>query len=789
MEPDYIPAAEFLPKLPKSNLDDRSFEDLVEECLLRIPRYCPEWTNYNPGDPGVTLIELFAWLVHQMLYRFNQVPRRHYVAFLELLGIRLLPPQPAIAELTFYLTKEHSEPKLIYAGTEVATERTENQEAIIFTTRHDLIIGRPQIKHLLIADQALPIPSNGPLDNRFTSYEAEQRWDNLEIGFQLFQPCQPGSCFYLVLEPAQIAALQGNGANGDRPLQNHIEGNVLAFRFKGPRAVTTGIMPDNPPLDWQVWTGDRWKSGILRQRSDDHTKGFSFDRLGDAAPNPEQEGADVVLHLPQHWPVAQFGNYNGHWIRCVYSELDVNGQQTGYERSPEITGIRVRAIGGTITASECIQLGEEFLGTSDGKAGQQFELEGTPILARSPEEHIRVRLPDGTVEDWQEVDHFGDSGQNDPHYLIDSKYGVVQFGPLIREPSQIQIQTRDRSQLQSWGRPMRRRQELGSGQPHLPLPAVLEAEDYELDRQYGRVLPLGAEIYMTRYRVGGGSRGNVKREQLKVLKTAIPYIKRVVNYEEATGGADAESLDQAIMRVPALLRTRKTALTPEEFERTARQFTGSQITGSQTNARLIHRAHCVTTPDFATPGVVHLLVIPHPPSPTTVSLATGIHPQNLILTPELTRELQAHLDTHKALGIRVKPDSPDYVGVKVVAEVMLNVRPQSRNEAAAIRQSLCTRLYRFFNPITGGLEGNGWPLGRAVRASDAIAQLQADPIVQYVGTVELHSLRRNLRGGSAEWVRVSGPDVTIPLGPLDVVCSWSDVRDTSSSHEITFLDP
>ena len=101
---------DFLPKLPKSDLDDRSFEDLVEECILRIPRYCPEWTNHNPGDPGITLIELFAWLTDQMLMRFNQVPRRNYVAFLELLGIRLQPPAPAECELTFYLTQAQPQP-------------------------------------------------------------------------------------------------------------------------------------------------------------------------------------------------------------------------------------------------------------------------------------------------------------------------------------------------------------------------------------------------------------------------------------------------------------------------------------------------------------------------------------------------------------------------------------------------------------------------------------------------------------------------------------------------------
>ena len=140
---------DFLPKLPKSDLDDRSFEDLVEECILRIPRYCPKWTNHNPGDPGITLIELFAWLTDQMLMRFNQVPRRNYVAFLELLGIRLQPPAPAECELTFYLTQAQPQPIRIPYATEVATVRTETQEAIIFSTDEEFAIGNPQIKYFL----------------------------------------------------------------------------------------------------------------------------------------------------------------------------------------------------------------------------------------------------------------------------------------------------------------------------------------------------------------------------------------------------------------------------------------------------------------------------------------------------------------------------------------------------------------------------------------------------------------------------------------------------------------
>ncbi len=72
--------------LPQPNLDDRTFDDLVAEARAMIPRLAPGWTNYNPSDPGITLIELFAWLTEMMLYRLNRVPDEHYEVFLELIG-------------------------------------------------------------------------------------------------------------------------------------------------------------------------------------------------------------------------------------------------------------------------------------------------------------------------------------------------------------------------------------------------------------------------------------------------------------------------------------------------------------------------------------------------------------------------------------------------------------------------------------------------------------------------------------------------------------------------------
>jgi hypothetical protein len=72
--------------IPPPKLDDRTYQDIVEEALRMIPRYAPEWTNHNPSDPGITLVELAAWMTDLLIYRLNQVPDKNYVAFLNLLA-------------------------------------------------------------------------------------------------------------------------------------------------------------------------------------------------------------------------------------------------------------------------------------------------------------------------------------------------------------------------------------------------------------------------------------------------------------------------------------------------------------------------------------------------------------------------------------------------------------------------------------------------------------------------------------------------------------------------------
>src|SRR5215213_7382159 len=135
--------------LPAPNLDDRRFQDILDEARRLIPRYCPEWTDHNLSDPGITLLELFAWMTDLLLYRLNRVPDKNYIKFMDLLGIRLDPARPATTDINFRLSAPRPEDTLIPIVTSVGTMRTETIPSITFATDRDLTIRVPQLAHVL----------------------------------------------------------------------------------------------------------------------------------------------------------------------------------------------------------------------------------------------------------------------------------------------------------------------------------------------------------------------------------------------------------------------------------------------------------------------------------------------------------------------------------------------------------------------------------------------------------------------------------------------------------------
>ncbi len=728
----------FLPKLPKSDLDDRTFKDLVDECILRIPRYCPEWTNYNPGDPGITLVELFAWLTDQMLLRFNQVPRRNFVVFLEMLGIRLLPASPARTELTFYLSTALPHTYEIAAGTEVATLRTEATEAVVFSIDAPLLIGKPKIAHFLtgLIDEAEPKILRDRLTNIWTQ-QHDGGWFGRAQSIFAEQP-EPGNCFYLVFSP-------------DEP----ITGNVLAVKIKGESATSTGINPDNPPRRWEAWNGQYWQP-VLLQESDDGTRGFSFSDGSQLTTNTVGE-ANVVLHLPQAFPVTYFASYQGRWVRCIYDRT-VNSQSR-YTSSPQLLGVQVRAIGGTVNASQCTLVQDELLGASDGNPGQKFQLQSTSILPRQQGEYILVLPPIGLPEIWHEVTDFAESGANDKHYTIDSVTGEVQFGFLIREPGQMRSQVELRSKIQM------------GGINTLQIPDALQTLQ-EMERQYGAIPPKGSQIRMVAYRTGGGQKGNVQKHTLQIPKTAIPYIERVTNHIPARNGSDAESLDNAVMRVPSILRTRDRAVTPEDFETLTLEAGKGAISRVCCPRQINHETRR---------GIVDLLVVPQA-NIEGINRREGINPSEFSLNPALQQHILNYLDERRLLGIEVRLSEPEYVGVSVQAEVGLEPEYNSPQAQQAIIQSLQVALYRFLNPLTGGMDGKGWQFRTSLYTSDIVSLFQKTVGVRFLGAILLFEIRKQDSG----WTRSLATGGVINPGEFGLICSWAD-NQLRSGHAITLI--
>src|SRR6478735_1971275 len=211
--------------LPTPRLDDRTFQQLVDEAKRQVQQRCPAWTDHNVSDPGVTLIETFAWMTEMLLYRLNRVPDQLYVRFLEMVGVRLFPPQAAHAELSFRLSAHQPIPVRIPAGTVVSTRRTVQERAIGFTTVRDLDIE--------------------PAVSVAVARRAGGDWVDLTpvLGLGVAHPVfsavpQLGDALYVGL---------------DRPAP----GSIVLVQFVCSVG-GHGIDPTKAPLVWEAWTPQGW---------------------------------------------------------------------------------------------------------------------------------------------------------------------------------------------------------------------------------------------------------------------------------------------------------------------------------------------------------------------------------------------------------------------------------------------------------------------------------------------------------------------------------------------------
>jgi len=217
--------------IPPPKLDDRTFNDIVEEAISMIPRYAPEWTNHNPSDPGITLIELAAWMTDLLIYRLNQVPDKNYVAFLNLLGIKLRAPRAAKGITRFTLV-EGAAKQRVPRGSQVSTPQATEEHTVTFETARDAVVcvARPD-RCFSYFDESYAEnthyidPEPGTADGAFEVFAGAQRVER-----------------YLYLSDPRFA--------------NAGESSLLRIYLGTPERGGRDLAR---LLEWEYWEGTRWK--------------------------------------------------------------------------------------------------------------------------------------------------------------------------------------------------------------------------------------------------------------------------------------------------------------------------------------------------------------------------------------------------------------------------------------------------------------------------------------------------------------------------------------------------
>jgi predicted phage baseplate assembly protein len=529
-------------------LDDRTYEQLRDELVKRIPVYAPEWTNHNESDPGIALLELFAYLGESLLFRFNQIPDTTKVAFLDLLGVKRRPAQPA--HVLLCASTETATGIQVLRGTPAAAG------AVRFLTDDEVFVwpldsvgaGKVAVAEPTTPtkaekerrDAALAHEKINAADAAF--YETQQLPDDPTtadaVALDVSSTLDTSLWVALVRKPTtDLEALRGRTVfvgvafDEDVPLPFALEDLDTA---EAEQYRSSGLTSAPLPMLWQLWNPD-----------DTFT---TLSVLGDTTGGLVTTGV-VKVELPKQLPVLDGTTSGGSDSPPPLADEKQQRLVVGWLRVSRPKGTndsirRIRWVGlNAVGADQCADAGPELLGVGTGNGGQRVTLAERPVLAGTAV--LEVEEVDGWHE-WQEVENFTASRTDDRHYTIDHTEGVVSFG------------TR-------------------------------------------RVPQIGERIRVRTYRTGGGLAGNVAAKAVTAF-SGIGGVK-VLNPLAATGGADAASLTEALDAIPDVVHRHDRVVVASDFSTVAEEVTG--VARADT-LPLLHP----DTPSFEAAGVVSVVVFP-----------------------------------------------------------------------------------------------------------------------------------------------------------------------------------
>jgi Baseplate J-like protein len=652
-------------------LDDRSFEQLVAELLARIPAHTPEWTNPRVGDPGRTLIELFAFLGDTLLYRANQVPERQRRVFLNLLGLGLKPARPARGLVALRLPDDGRDAVDLRA-------RARIERPVPFETLQEVsiapVVGEAYIKRRVSAEshpeltetiaQLCQLYGGRSLD----TYETTPLFANglaVPQGIDVVADTVDRCLWMALLAP--------KAARGEDPvaLRDRAREQLARDAAGSPRLLNVGVLPALVVPDEQRIIGAReqidaqWEISVGGARATDY---HTLDIAPGSSDGLRRAG---VFRLVPPGPELIGVGASARGIDALSGVDDEPPRLDDPERAQRLVAwLRLRAAPSTMqlrlswiglhavqieqgTSSESLVVAQ-----TRGLADERIML---PLRNIDPASlQLAVAEPGADYDAWTRVDDLGllshrpDVARDARAYELDPQSGEVRFGDGVR----------------------------------------------------GRVPAAGSRVKIVSARAGGGRAGNLAPLTLKEItawrvadRAPVSNLK-LLQPSATLGGEDAESVDAAEARIPGVLRHRERAVTADDYRVLALQTPGVDVARVEVLPGFVPRTRA-----FGVPGVVTVMALPG-----IVGGGVGTAPNPRADRP-LIEAVHAQLDARRPLATELYVIGCEYVPLALSVAVGLRDDAPRDSTLAAVRAALRRLLW----PLApGGFDGQGWGLGRTV---------------------------------------------------------------------------
>jgi len=685
-------------------LDARRHADLVAQSLARIPVHTPEWTHLNPSDPGVAIVDVFAFLAETLLYRFNQVPEANRRKFLSLLGIALRPAVSARGLVAF---------------------ANELPEAKTVTLPGDLELSAGTVKfRTKLGLDVLPVEAQALAKLRVQNPRPELKARYRDL----------------------YASFLGPNAAAEPDLYE-----------------TTTLTPDGPPVDLDATVDDSLWIALLLRANDrpTETKPAAWAALRSAR-RTELAGKTLTLGLlPVLRDASQVLGTAPGGAATAQNKLQFQMPQVppsallpaaAAERGAAYRTLETLNADDLLARPGIVQLRLPDR-ADDLRLWENLEPleagadEFPPALTDPAQEHrvitwLRVRTAPNApaafqwaginaalVEQWARVtDEALPNGNGEPDQTC-----RLQHAPVIQDSVRIHVHTA--ADVTTW-RPV---DDLLAAGPEVPVEDALlppgtspakpapserftvEPESGEVrfgDGSHGRRPPRGA-LLRADYDATQGREGNVSAGAIKTGE--LPAGLKVTNPVRTWGGAEAETEKEAAQAIPRQLRHRDRLVSAEDFRDVAWRAPGIEV--GRVEVLPAWRPSASSDEPGAEAGAVTLMVIPRRDS----EQPAAPRPDRLFLDT-----LCRHLEPRRLVTTELCVRGPEYVGLWI--SVGLSVVPGA--SSATVREAVKAALLAHLSPLPpadlspeaapllapdSALPSGGWPLRKPVVDRELLA--------------------------------------------------------------------